>query len=260
MSCKKIADAKHACLIVKNYDSLTERMSCIIFADVKHACLIIKNNDSLTEHSANILCDAKCNMPSSNRGPLANLRFCILVLDFTVKVLCIHEIIIDFRVPWVLITGYVSCHFFLCVVWSLWLPQKKMLHKFCSLPVFLGQYIHAPRSFHRMLFLSNLIILPMYPFFLLIMKVLILGMLLKWFLTSLFIILSSLTHSPLSPSILLIALWWKPLSLLMFLAVMFHDLHPQGECWGALRYTPNTWHGDQLLYKQKNVSRVPFEL
>jgi len=46
---KIFADAKHACLIVKNYDSPTERTSCIIFADVKHACFIIKNYDSLTE-------------------------------------------------------------------------------------------------------------------------------------------------------------------------------------------------------------------
>ena len=45
------ADAKHACLIVKNYDSRTEHTSCVIFADAKHACLIIKNYDSPTEHT-----------------------------------------------------------------------------------------------------------------------------------------------------------------------------------------------------------------
>ena len=83
------------------------------------------------------------------------------------------------------------------------------------------------RCFHGMLFFSYLIILPMYLFVLLMMKVSIFGLLLKWFLTSSLVILSSLTHSHLSPSILLIALWWKPLSLLMFLAVMFHDSHPQ---------------------------------
>ena len=74
-SCKNFADAKHACLIVKNYDSLTECMSCVIFADAKHACLIIKTmTPQLNVHSANILHDAKCDTPtgSSDRGPLAD--------------------------------------------------------------------------------------------------------------------------------------------------------------------------------------------
>ena len=70
---KIFADAKHACLIVKNYDSPTEHTSCKIFADAKHACLIIKTTTPLLNvHSANILCNAKCDMPSSDRGPLAD--------------------------------------------------------------------------------------------------------------------------------------------------------------------------------------------
>ena len=102
-----------------------------------------------------------------------------------------------------------------------------LLHKFCGLPVFLGQYIHAPKSFCKMLFFSNLTKLPMYLFVILTMKISMIGMLLKHFLTSSFAILSSLIHSHLSPRILLIALWWKLLSLLMFLAAMFHDLQPR---------------------------------
>ena len=45
---KKIPDAKHACLIVKNYDSLTERMSCVIFADAKHAIIVINATQNAT--------------------------------------------------------------------------------------------------------------------------------------------------------------------------------------------------------------------
>jgi len=48
---KIFADAKHACLIVKKYDSPTECTSCEIFADAKHACMIIKNYDSLTKRT-----------------------------------------------------------------------------------------------------------------------------------------------------------------------------------------------------------------
>jgi len=72
------ADTKHACLIVKNYDSPTERTSCKIFADAKHACLIIKNYE-LNIHSANILCNAKCDTPSSDRGPLADNTYILMV-------------------------------------------------------------------------------------------------------------------------------------------------------------------------------------
>ena len=94
-----------------------------------------------------------------------------------------------------------------------WIALRKLLlHEYCGLLVLWGCCIQAPKHFFGIVLSTDLQTFPMYLAVHCMMKSSRSGIWKKWYLTSLFVILSSLTLVQVIPRILLIAEWWKLLS------------------------------------------------
>jgi len=127
-------------------------------------------------------------------------------------------------------SSIVSCVHFLKSPWSssvssgrqAWIALRKLLlHEYCGLPVLRGRWIQAPNSFFGIILSSDLQTFPMYLTVHHTMKALMSGIWKKRYLTSSFVILSSLTLFQVIPRILLMAEWWK---LLSFFLLFFWDV------------------------------------